>query len=47
MDELYARMFVCRLVGENKDKCVMDEELCVGNNMGTQCHNKLREDVCY
>ena len=46
VDEIYARMFVCRLAGENKDEGVKDEELCVGNSMGTRRRDKLPRSGC-
>ncbi|WOG87868.1 hypothetical protein DCAR_0207100 [Daucus carota subsp. sativus] len=46
VDEIYARMFVCRLAGENQDKNVVDEEVCVGSSKGTRRRDKLPRSGC-
>nr|XP_017229027.1 PREDICTED: protein FAR1-RELATED SEQUENCE 5-like [Daucus carota subsp. sativus] len=46
VDEIYARMFVCRLAGENQEKNVLDEEVCVGSSKGTRRRDKLPRSGC-
>nr|XP_017250780.1 PREDICTED: protein FAR1-RELATED SEQUENCE 5-like [Daucus carota subsp. sativus] len=46
VDEICARMFVCRLAGENKDKNVVDQEVCIGSSKGTRRRDKLPRSGC-
>ena len=39
-------MFVCRLAGENKDKNVVDDEVCVDTSKGTRRRDKLPRSGC-
>ena len=46
VDEICAQMSVCRLAGENKDKNVVDNELCVDSSKDMRSRDKLPSSGC-